>query len=216
MLQEADKNLRHEQEHRENLEKELTSKEDTVESIRKETENLRLQLQNMTNKEKLSDSSVKDLEEKCTGLQTEKNLLAKVKLELEMRLAELRTSIEKERYALKYENDQLKVQVAKKANISMDDLEHAFAEIEELKNVIQTLSEERELLRSQITRFQDNSVAGEKEIESLKEHLSQVMNEHRQKAEENELLKGKYDALVAAVEESSEQHREEVCRDNFF
>ena len=188
-------------------EKDARQKQSELQSTRKENSELREKVDDLQKDNRTKNDDLRSMEEKLIESEAEKEVLAKFKKDLEMNLADLRTHQEKEIYRLKLENKDLEERLSKAVSLSGDDFQDVLAEIYELKEEVETLSEEKEKLRGQLKEAKTNTTNASQEAERLRLNISETLQSNIDLAQQNEALRKKNKTLESAFEETWEERR---------
>ncbi|XP_065053400.1 A-kinase anchor protein 9-like isoform X3 [Rhopilema esculentum] len=206
-LKKALKDLEKEGKLKSDWEKDARQKQSDLQSTKKENSELRHKVDELQKDNRTKNDDLRSMEEKLIESEAEKEVLAKFKKDLEMNLADLRTHQEKEIYRLKLENKDLEGRLSKAVSLSGDDFQDVLAEIYELKEEVETLSEEKEKLRGQLKEAKTNMTNASQEAERLRLNISETLQSNIDLAQQNEALRKKNKSLESAFEETLEERR---------
>ena len=188
---------------RQEWESDARKKNSQVQAMNKENDEIKQKLDEMMKEKTEKDKMLHLAEEKRIELESEKSVIAQLKNELELKLAELRTHRDKDAHDLRLENEDLKMRLAATASdVTRDELD---ALLTELKDEVNALSIENDNLREQLRESKVNESKVSKDADLLTQSNIEILQTNKELLEQNESLMLKCRNLESALEETLEE-----------
>lgn len=204
-LKKALEKLEKEEKLKKEWENDARKKNSQVQTMNKESDELKQKIDEITKENKEKDSILRNAEERCLELEAEKEILVKLKNDLELKLAEFRTHRDNEAHGIRRENEDLKAKLTRAGEITGEELRDVLVEIEELREMVGTLSDEKEDLKEQLKDMKNKELKTNKEVDLLKRGNIEILQTNRELLEQNEELVIRSKTLEYAFEETLEE-----------
>ena len=201
-LKKALEDLEKEHKRKEDWEKEARKKHSEHVLLKKEVEQLNKSVEALKREGAEKDEQLNKAEEQFLEVEAERGVLEKLKLDLEWKLAEVKTHHEKGAHDFKKENESLKTRLARAIELSGDEFDEVVGEIEKLREDVVTLSDEKEALKSQVHAVKEKLADSGEENSTLRENISEILQSNIELIQQNEALKGKVLSVESAFEET--------------
>ena len=203
-LKKALENLEKEEKLRKEWENDARKKNSQVQVTNNEIDELKQKMDEVEKESKEKDNILRNAEERCLELESEKEILVKLKNDLELKLAEFRTHRDKDAHDLRRENEDLKLRLARASEITGEELSDVLEEIEDLKEKVNTLSDEKDSLKDQLKETKVKESKAVREADILKQGNIEILQTNKELLEQNETLTNKNRTLQSALEETLE------------
>lgn len=206
-LKKALEDLEKEGKMKQDWENDARKKNALVHKMEKEHDELKQKIEEVKKENKEKDDILRSAEERCLELESEKEILVKLKNDLELKLAEFKTHRDESTHELKRENEDLKLRLAKTSEITGDELNDVLAEIVDLKEKLDVITDEKEKVQEQMKEAKLKEANVTKQNEVLKQSNIEILQTNKELLEQNEALLIKSKTLESALEETLEEMR---------